>query len=113
VVKITLRQGARIVHKTIWSSRVGYRDDDKSGGCQKCIDPSPADGGPSWRMSERVPKVPARPGAFFVYGDLFLRLGLNLLLLLGCWSSLLSGRRWRGRFGEIVRKPLPDLCHLE
>jgi hypothetical protein len=52
---------ARSLWKTapIWGSRVGYRDDDKSGGCQKCIDPAPADGGPSWRMSEGAPKAPA------------------------------------------------------
>jgi hypothetical protein len=60
-------------------------------------------------MSEGATKGPGGrpPGPFFVYGDLSLRLGLNLLLLLDYWSSLLSG------FGEIVRKPLPDLCHLE
>jgi hypothetical protein len=113
VVKITLRQGARIVHKTIWSSRVGYRDDDKSGGVRNVLIPRlrmVAHHGGCPREYQRSRRA---PGAFFVYGDLFLRLGLNLLLLLGCWSSLLSGRRWRGRFGEIVRKPLPDLCHLE
>jgi hypothetical protein len=67
---------------------------------------SPADGGPSWRMSEGAPKAPVvGPGAFFRGTATYpFALGWNLLLLLGAW---------RGRFGEIVRKPLPDLCHLE
>jgi hypothetical protein len=97
----------------IWGSRVGLTT-ISPGGVRNGLIPRlrmVAHPGGYPREHQRPRRSPL--GAFFVYGDLTLRLGLNLLLLLGCWSSLLSGRRWRGRFGEIVRKPLPDLCHLE
>jgi hypothetical protein len=39
----------------------------------------------------------------FVASDLFLRLGLNLLLLLGNWSNLFGGRRPRALRRDLER----------
>ena len=50
-----------------------------------------------WRAQRLGAKIDAIASLVF----LVVVPGLNQLLLLDYWSNLLSGRRWRGHFGEI------------